>query len=155
MTVNIYYSNFTNGYGSETGGAISTFFKQDNVLIFLYKCLIDNNESVMGGGISMQHQRGNVTVVQSTYTNNVATSTLKLGAGGAVAIWSKIYSYYHSVQNTYINNTADLRGFKNLLLYLTKLKIAGGVGVILGNAFDYGSYYAYNKADSSAAFAAQ
>ena len=63
MTVNIYYTNFTKNYGSETGGAISTFFKNDNVLIFLYKCLIDNNESVLGGEICLQHQKGNVTVV--------------------------------------------------------------------------------------------
>ena len=63
MTVKIYYTNFTNYYGSKTGGAISTYFKNTNVLIFLLKCLIDKNESVMGAGICMQHQRGNVTAV--------------------------------------------------------------------------------------------
>ena len=53
MTINIIESNFTRNLGEETGGAISTFFKNDNVLIFLYKCLIDKNRSVLGGGVCL------------------------------------------------------------------------------------------------------
>ena len=67
MTVNIYYSNFTRNFGSEAGGAIATFFKNTKILVFLYKCIIEENESVIGGGLSLWHQIGNMTAVECTF----------------------------------------------------------------------------------------
>ena len=53
MKVNIDNCSFTKNYGAESGGAISTFFKSKEVLIFLNSCLIEENTSVIGGGVAL------------------------------------------------------------------------------------------------------
>ncbi len=101
MEVTIEYSNFTSGFAFLTGGAIGTYFQDENVLIILRKCLIDNNLSKgAGAGLYLEHAKGNVTAIECIISNNrVYGSVFESGSGAGVAIWGKINTIFHSIKN--------------------------------------------------------